>query len=213
MKLPWIRSNNLELKRLTKSLAVLDAILMPEWEFRYYSFNSGWSEGEEMASMRNGSGDHYFILHLRNDVIIKGFAKESKSGIYCLQNNEPWPMMLSGVPDVFQESFLKEPAFLMDETSFLYWRLGTSQEWQTFVEDLTDSENGAQSLLQILDGNPETYRQWAISYYEKEIPLEVIAMVYAGKPLTNQMIKSLNPSLEMNDLKADIDEIGYGVPD
>ncbi len=213
MKLPWIHSSNLELKRLTQSLAVLDAILMPEWEFRYYSFNSRWSEGEEMASMRNGSGDHYFILYLKDDLIAKGFAKESKSGIYCLQNNEPWPMMLSGVPDVFQESFLKEPAFSMDETSFLYWRLGTDKGWQTSVDDLAEGDNGARELLQILDGNPKTYWQWAKSYYEREIPLETIAMVYSGKPLTNQTIKLLNPSLEMNDLKADLDEIGYGVPD
>lgn len=209
MKLSWIHLSNLELKRLTKSLAILDAILMPEWEFRYYSFNSRWSDGEEMASMRNGSGDHYFILYLRDAVIIKGLAKESKSGIYCLQKNAPWPGILLGIPEIFHEAFLNEPAFSMDETSFLYWRLSTNQEWQTSVEDLTDSENGAQPLLQILDGNPKTYWQWAKLYYEKDIPLEVIATVYSGKPLTNQMIKLLNPSLEMNDLKADLDEIGY----
>lgn len=162
-----------------------------------------------MASKRNGSGDHYFILYLRDAVIIKGLAKESKSGIYCLQKNAPWPGILLGIPEIFHEAFLNEPPFSMDETSFLYWRLSTNQEWQTSVEDLTDSENGAQPLLQILDGNPKTYWQWAKLYYEKDIPLEVIATVYSGKPLTNQMIKLLNPSLEMNDLKADLDEIGY----
>ena len=30
------------LKRLLQSLAMLDAILMPEWEYRYYSFNAHW---------------------------------------------------------------------------------------------------------------------------------------------------------------------------
>jgi hypothetical protein len=209
MKLPWINSNNLELKRLTKSLAVLDAILMPEWEFRYYSFNSQWSEKEEMASMRNGSGDHYFILYSKEGLIAKGFAKESKSGIYCLENNEPWPMMLSGVPDVFHESFLKEPAFLMEETSFLYWRLNTGKEWQTSVDDLAEGDNGAQELLRILDGNPETYWQWAESYYQRTIPLEAVAAVHSGKPLTDQLIQALNPSLKMIDLKDDLDEIGY----
>ncbi len=47
------------LKRLSQSLAILDAIMSPDWEFRYYSFNSKWSEGEMMASMRDGSGDDY----------------------------------------------------------------------------------------------------------------------------------------------------------
>lgn len=26
----------------TKALAIIDAILCPEWEYRCYSFNSGW---------------------------------------------------------------------------------------------------------------------------------------------------------------------------
>jgi len=50
------------LKRLCQSLAMLDAIMSPEWAYRYYSFDSKWGEGEMMASMRDGSGDEYFIL-------------------------------------------------------------------------------------------------------------------------------------------------------
>ena len=51
-----------KLRRLTKSIAMLDAIICPEWEFRYYSYNSKWGRGEEMASMRNGCGDDWFLL-------------------------------------------------------------------------------------------------------------------------------------------------------
>jgi hypothetical protein len=40
-----------DLRKLTQSLAMLDAIMSPEWEYRYYSFNSKWDEGEMMASM------------------------------------------------------------------------------------------------------------------------------------------------------------------
>jgi hypothetical protein len=43
-----------ELRRLTQSLAMLDAIICPEWNSRYYSFNCNWSAGEAMASMRKG---------------------------------------------------------------------------------------------------------------------------------------------------------------
>lgn len=46
--LPDIESS----KRLSQSLAMLDAIMSPEWEYRYYSFNSQWGEGEIKASMR-----------------------------------------------------------------------------------------------------------------------------------------------------------------
>lgn len=60
------------LRKLTESLAMLDAIMSPEWEYRYYSFNSKWGEGEMMASMRNGSGDEYFILFDSHGVIMPG---------------------------------------------------------------------------------------------------------------------------------------------
>ena len=45
-----------------QSLAMLDAILSPEWEYRHFSFNSRWAPFEQMGSMRNGQGDHYFAL-------------------------------------------------------------------------------------------------------------------------------------------------------
>jgi len=30
------------LRRLTKSVAMLDAIICPEWEYRYFSYDSKW---------------------------------------------------------------------------------------------------------------------------------------------------------------------------
>jgi hypothetical protein len=45
-----------ELRALLQSMAMLDAILSPEWEGRYYSFNIRWSAGEQMGSMRGWSG-------------------------------------------------------------------------------------------------------------------------------------------------------------
>lgn len=45
-----------------QSLAMLDAILMADWEFRYFSFNAKWGAGEMMASMRNGAMRNIIIL-------------------------------------------------------------------------------------------------------------------------------------------------------
>lgn len=39
-----------------RPLAILDVILSPDWEGRYYCMSAGWADGEEMASMRNESG-------------------------------------------------------------------------------------------------------------------------------------------------------------
>lgn len=65
------------LRRLTRSLAMLDAILSPDWEFRYYSFNAAWGAGEMLASMRNGSGDYWFALFCREGVALHGLAHEA----------------------------------------------------------------------------------------------------------------------------------------
>lgn len=48
------------LRRTWQSMGMLDAILCPEWQYRYYSFNAAWAVGEQMGSMRDGSGNHLF---------------------------------------------------------------------------------------------------------------------------------------------------------
>jgi hypothetical protein len=60
-----------------QSTAMLDAILSPEWEYGYYSFNAGWSAGEQMGSRRDGLGDHFFALFSSSGCWIKGFAHEA----------------------------------------------------------------------------------------------------------------------------------------
>ena len=85
-----------ELKRRCQSIAMLDAILSPEWEHRYYSFNSQWDENEEMASMGDGSRDSYFILFSPQGAIIKGYAHKSRMGRYAVESGQPWPGVLNG---------------------------------------------------------------------------------------------------------------------
>ena len=47
------------LRAAFQSMAMLDAIIMPGWEFRYYSFETDVSPDGSISigSMRNGSGD------------------------------------------------------------------------------------------------------------------------------------------------------------
>src|SRR4051812_33026108 len=96
MTLPDIES----LKKLSQSLAMLDAIMAPEWESRYYSFNTKWGEGVMIASMRDGSGDEYFILFNPYGAIIKGFAHESSMSPYDTESGKPWSGVLDDVPEV-----------------------------------------------------------------------------------------------------------------
>ena len=85
------------LRRLTRSLAMLDAILCREWEFRYYSFDTNWSNGELMASMRDGSGDRWFALFNDVGVALHGVAHESA----MFQPGSPWPGVWDSFPSAF----------------------------------------------------------------------------------------------------------------
>jgi len=158
-----------DLRKLTQSLAMLDAIMSPEWEHRYYSFNSKWGEGEMMASMRNGSGDEYFILFDSHGAIMKGFDHESAMSPWSAEEEKVWPGMFDGVPVEF-ETFLAEPAFSIPETTFCIWRRYVDTAWHVGPINYPDEDDpdGSEYLLSILDGRPSTYKEFAESYYEKK---------------------------------------------
>jgi hypothetical protein len=198
------------LRKLCQSLAILDAIMSPEWDYRYYSFNSKWADGEMMASMRNGSGDDYFILFNSQGAIMKGFAHESSMSPWSSESEQVWPGVLDQVPREFG-SFLTEPAFSMEETTFCIWRKNEDAAWQTGEIKYPEEEDpdGSEDLLFILDGNPETYREFAERYYERVIATQVVNSIYAQEPLKSEMIARLNPEASLEILSSDLDEIGY----
>lgn len=203
-----------DLRRLTQSLAMLDAIMSPEWEFRYYSFNSKWDEGEMMASMRNGSGDEYFILFDSHGAIMKGFDHESAMSPWSAEEEEKlWPGIFDDVPDEFQ-SFLSEPAFSIQETTFCIWRRYIDPSWQVGTINYPDKDDpdGSQYMLSILDGRPSTYKEFAEAYYEKPLDLDAIEQIYRHEPLTNEIVARLNDEITSESLIADVEQIAYPEP-
>jgi hypothetical protein len=198
------------LKALSQSLAMLDAILCPKWEYRYYSFTAHWSEGEMMASMRNGSGDEYFILFTSAGAIIKGFAHEAPMTPYTFDPPQVWPGVLDTVPSVFA-AFLTEPAFIIEDTTFCIWRTYHDSVWQRGKIDFpTDPDpDGSQELLAILDGNPQTYHTFAKAYYERPTALEAVVHIYNQQPLSEALVTTLNPDIALADVIEDQGEIGY----
>jgi len=199
-----------EVKRISQSIAMLDAIMTDDWEYRYYSFDANWGEGEMLASMRNGSGDSYYILFNAHGAIIKGYGHESEMAGHTIDSGEVWPGVLDGVPEEF-EAVLTDPAFVAEETSFCIWRKYSDSEWQTGKIDFPDQEDpdGSADLLFILDGSPDTYQQWATGYYETTVPLDEVKAIYEHKPLTQQLVSRLNSERRIDDLSSDLDEIRY----
>jgi len=194
------------LRRLTRSLAMLDAIVSPEWEFRYYSFDSRWGEGELMASMRNGQGDHWFALFTRDGIVVLGLDHEAP----MFRPGDPWPGVLDTVPAELRTA-VHEPAFDARNCTFCVWRRTGGAGWERGPVEFSggDDPDGSAHLLHLLDARPESYRTFAAECYEMDLPLDAIAAVYRHQRLTPSLIARLNGSVTLDDLRNDLAEIGY----
>ena len=198
------------LRKLCQSLAMLDAVMCESWDSRYCSFDSKWNVGEMLGTMRNGAGDEYYIYFSEYGAIIKGFDHESEMNL-CDEPEEVWKGVLDAVPSEF-DNFLQDDAFPREYTTFCLWNLNNNPKWQTGqIEYPNDDEkaDGSNWMLFLLDGSPETYRDWAKTYYNKEICLETVKKIYSCEPLSEEMVVKLNPKRNFADLTGDIEEIGY----
>lgn len=184
-------------------MAVLDAILCQEWVYRYYSYNSEWSEDEEFFEMRNGEGDQLLILFRAEGTVINGFFTEAEQGDKT--------QLTQGLPEVFHEFMFGEPVNSAG-TTFCVWKTA-GQEWTTGIP--AGSDDHSEELLSPLDGKPATYIKWATEYFkghykEEGISTEVVTAIYNHETLDKEMVLSLVPQLEDWDLLyEDLAEISY----
>lgn len=175
-------------------------MMSEDWESRYYSFNKAWNKKrkERMASMRNGEGDDWFIVFAPAGVFVKAFWHEYEE--------ESVEEIFDGLPANLAMQ-LKEPAFWpdFDEGSFLTfggWHDG--KRWT-----LRGNSKPMKDDLAMLTGDAKHYRAFAAAYYERDIPLDAIAHVLAGKKLTDDIVEQISEERTLKELKDDLAEIGY----
>ena len=191
------------LRTICKAISVLDAIISQEWEYRYYSYNSKWADQEEFCEMRNGSGDQILILFREDGCVINGFAHEyDQQDKIKLTNN---------LPTIFNDFIFGEPVKSIG-TTFCLWTKEL-KNWQ--IGQLESFEDNSEEMLNIFDGQPQTYIDWATEYFEegyKEsgIPLDTVSKIYKGETLTKEMVLSIVDNIQdWEQLKKDLTEINY----
>ncbi|WP_406503072.1 hypothetical protein [Streptomyces sp. NBC_01602] len=212
-KLPCIAA----VRDRSKALAMLDAVLCPEWDFRYFSFDSRWSQGEEMASMRDGSGNDYAIVFAAAGAYAQACNHESPMTPSHLSPPAPWPGLFDSVPEVFR-SYVEEPAFAdhngLPRATVCLWREHSDSQWKCGNVDVPDEEmddaDGAEWLFDVLvGGSAEAYQTFAEDYYEVTLDLSAVQDIWDLKPLTQQGVSALNPKATLSGLAEDIAQIGY----
>ena len=182
-----------KLKNKLKQLAILDAINESEWEYRYYSYNSTWSDDSEMASLRNGSGGEWFFLFEQDNVSFKCTSPED--GIE--KNFEDIKKL---VPKRFN-SMINEPAFSMDYGSCI-WYIENNQ-WIKLGREIKCLPNP--ETIQKMSAND--YCQYALNYFEKNINPNFVDSIFKGNFSIDLSMK-INPALDLETLSQDIIEIG-----
>lgn len=231
--------NPSELKRICKSISALEAIICPDWEYRYYSYQKDWSETEEFCEMRNGQGDQMLIIFSKEGICINGFAHESKlNGWKNVPEEENKSFfeklfgskkenktkliqktavgVLDKLPKEFNDFIFGEPVKSIG-TTFCIWQTKSDNNWKIGEIDLPNDEykDGSSDLLQLLDGKPKTYKNWAEEYYEEKfevnkLKLEFVEKIYNGTVITKELVSEINPELsDYQQLKSNLEEIGY----
>ena len=200
--------NKEKLQKICKSISVLDAIISQDWEYRYYSYNQKWRKDEELFEMRDGCGDQMLILFTKNGCVINGFAHE----LYDFEESLPSESeLIKGIPDVFNDFILGEPVAPIG-TTFCIWT-NENNQWQ--LGNIKHFKDGSDEMLSIFDGNPQTYIDFAIDYFEEdylstENAKNTVIKIYNHETLTREMVLSIVDELEdWAQLESDLKEIGY----
>ncbi len=157
--------------------------------------------------MKDGCGDLWFCLFFEHGACLHGLAHESP----MYRPGSPWPGIFEFLPSEF-DVFRNEPAFGTSDTSFCIWRRITDDRWTCGVTRFGDGPDpdGSTDLLAILDANPSTYVRYAEHCFQTNVPFAAVEAVYRHDVLTHELLASLNPELSLDDLRGDLDEIGYG---
>ena len=193
-------------------MAMLEAVLNPGGE-RYYSFSATWSDTEEIASMRNGSGDEFDVVFSPAGAYVRGFDHESPMSPYG--NDGPWPGVLDSVPEVFQ-GCVEEPAFTddgMPMVTVCLWRETGDDQWRAgeidFPEGHADADGSGWLFQLLIDPTPEAFQGFAQDYYETAVDTAAVSHVYAGRPLSQEVVFALNAEVSIADLADAASRIGY----
>ncbi|GAA1815103.1 hypothetical protein GCM10009682_40200 [Luedemannella flava] len=185
----------------------------------YHCYTRAWGD-DEAALMRDGCGDEWAVVFTGEGAFIRVFDHESAMSPYCDEDRELWPGLLDGLPPEFVAQ-VEEPAFGDEEGHFVatavLWRLAGDDRWHAGqgIEfppsrgPYDEGPDGTYLLEILLDDIVDKYLRYVEEFYETSVDRNAAEHVVAGRPLTDAVIKVLNPNVDLARLREDVTAMGY----
>jgi hypothetical protein len=194
-----------QLRNVVQSLAMLDAILEPRLSQRSFFFLNHWSISDSIGTLRMHD-DHLYSAFGQSGAFLKGYVKQCPMAV----DGRNWPGIDTGLPQPFLEWKLN-PYFEFEQTTFCIWRMAGDAVWRCGNQEppLGDNPDGSAKLLQYLDGNPETYADWASARKGEPVDVDAVSYLFDRRPITESILRVLNPELEYRALAHDLRSTGY----
>lgn len=209
------------LRKRMRILGALDIIFSEEEWLRVHHYEDKIQPGLAWGNINNGAGDHLHVLFTNSGTLIKGFDHESPLSPHAREDGEIYPGMYDEVPEALMAVLRDHEETLdMEDVTFCLWQEGNDLPWKVgnwiqlamAKEDKADARGGAEFLLGYLEKNSEDYADWAKGYYDlPDLPLEAVAEVYEGKPVTARLIKQLCPERDVAATLGELRQRGYPV--
>jgi hypothetical protein len=224
-----------KIQKISKSLAVLSTIFMSNLHCYFEDTNKA------TARMFNEGGEAYHILFNEFGALIKGVSTESdmllEDKIWPgIIDDVPKEFEESLKKYQFGSSSTFITFCIWKKYSDTFWNKGNFQ----YPGNTERDYDGSEYCLSYLFLTPEDYHGWAEEYYYdpdvddeyhegdeeyyewlessgpgmKIIDIESVKQIYEHKPLTEKIIKSLNSSInsdEIDEIKKKIIDIGYPI--
>ncbi len=202
-----------DLERVSRAVAALDVVLVPESYFRLFGYQPNWSPGQRLATMDNGSGDEYQIVFQDDAAVVRVFDHESDLSPWTNPNGELAAGLLDGFPTRLRP-IIDEPAFRSGvgpavELTFCAWWVPQEGRW---ASGTTATDGGASELLEVvLDPRPSSYCKYATNYLEVDVDPQAVEAFYDLRPTTPFALRALNPDVDLSVAFAELRAMDYPI--
>jgi hypothetical protein len=179
-----------ELRQRLRALTIVDTVVAPD--LRQFEFHPRWSKGEQMGAFKDGEGSDIFVWFAPGGVVIKGFCD-------WLPRRR---VATSSLPRELR-AFLKEPAFTVEDISFLIW-FGAAEEW-TAVAVTLDAEAYRWANFLVTD----KLGRWLDESYGERLAKKPLGELLAGGKIDKATVAALTEEPDWKEIRKEAKLLGW----